>query len=443
LGSQALQIQIKSKAPIEKREQSVPLEISVEAPGLLLGTLSSTANVTSIDSLVKINDLEGMIGKDRFTGWASVDLASKPRVKVDLDFKRLSLAATPSDPDDTTRPSTLDQPWSDQKFDLDGLNYVDAQVAFSASLLEVSSLRLAPVYVEAALVNGVLNLAVSNTGLYGGKCDGIITLDVSAAVPRQTISMNLNGVRALPLLSTFADFRELDGTMRGKIDVQATGASQRAIMSTLGGTVDVLFQDGQIRNMNVAQMVRTLAQNTLNGWQENKAEKTDLTELSTLFKLDSGRATTDNLKLLGPLIRVNGAGTADLAAKTLHFKLDTKLVMSIEGQGGAADPVGFGVPVMVDGKWGSPRIYPDMAGILENPDAAYAKLRDLGVGLFGNNNDKSAIGADSFVKGLGNLFGNQGSDHKDSQAPAAGDKQSQPQDTQSKVNDFLKNIFGR
>jgi AsmA protein len=255
--------------------------------------------------------------------------------------------------------------------------------------------------------------------------------------------MNLNGVRALPLLSTFADFRELDGTMRGKIDVQATGASQRAIMSTLGGTVDVLFQDGQIRNMNVAQMVRTLAQNTLNGWQENKAEKTDLTELSTLFKLDSGRATTDNLKLLGPLIRVNGAGTADLAAKTLHFKLDTKLVMSIEGQGGAADPVGFGVPVMVDGKWGSPRIYPDMAGILENPDVAYAKLRDLGVGLFGNNNDKSATGADSFVKGLGNLFGNQGSDHKDSQAPAAGDKQSQPQDTQSKVNDFLKNIFGR
>jgi len=441
VGSQALRIQIKSKTPIDKLEQSLPLEMTVEAPGLLHGTLSSTANVASIGSLVKINDLEGVIGKDRFTGWASLDMTSKPQVKLDLDFKRLSLAAIPTDTDDSTRPSALAQPWSDEKIDLDGLNYVDAQVAFSASELEVSSLRLAPVYVEAALVNGMLNLAVSNAGLYGGKGDGILTLDVSAAVPRQTISMNLNGVRALPLLSTLADFREIDGTMQGKIDVRATGASQHAIMSTLGGTVDVRFQDGQIRNMNIVQMVRSLTQSTLTGWQEKKSEKTDLTELSALFKLDRGRATTDNLKLLGPLVRVNGAGTADLAAKTLQFKLDTKLVMTLEGQGGAADPVGFGVPVMVDGKWDSPRIYPDMAGILDNPDAAYGKLRDLGVGLFGNSNGKT--GTEPLIPGLGNLFGGQGRDNKDSQAPAADDKQSQPQDTQPKLNDFLKNIFGR
>lgn len=443
LGSQVLRIQIKSKTPIEKREQSLPLELTLEAPGLLLGTLSSTAHVMSSGTLVKINDLEGTIGKDRFTGWASIDLASKPQVKLDLDFKRLSLAATPSDSVDTARPSTLDQPWSDQKIDLDDLNYVDAQVAFSASELALSTLRLAPVYIEAILANGVLNLAISNTGLYGGKCDGILVLDASAAVPRQTINMNLTGVRALPLLSTLADFRELDGTMKGKINVRAVGASQRAIMSTLDGSVDVLFQDGLIRNMNVAQMVRNLTQNTLNGWQENKTEKTDLTELSALFQLATGRATTNNLKLIGPLIRVNGAGTADLAAKTLQFKLDTKLVMSLEGQGGAADPIGFGVPVMVEGKWDSPRIYPDMAGILENPDTAYAKLRDLGVGLFANSNGKSATGTDSLVQGLGNFFGSQGSDRKNGQAPAASDKQSQPQDIQPKVNDFLKNIFGR
>lgn len=477
-GKQALQVRIKSKGPIDNSEKPLPLELTLEAPGLLQGTLSSTASVTSIGSLLKINDLEGTIGKDRFTGWASVDLANKPRLKLDLDFKRLSLAETPSKPDDTARPSNLDQPWSDQKIDLDDLNFIDAQVAFSASEFNVSSLRLAPVYVEAALINGVLNLAVSNTGLYGGKGDGIVTLDVSGAVPRQTINVNLSGVRALPLLSAFADFRELDGTMQGKIDVQATGASQRAIMSTLGGSVDVLFRDGEIRSMNVAEMMRNLTQTTLNGWQQKKAEKTDLTELSALFKIVSGRAATDNLKLLGPLIRVNGAGTADLAAKTLKFKLDTKLVMSLEGQGGAADPVGFGVPVMVEGKWGSPQIYPDMAGILDNPDAAYGKLHDLGLGLFGKNNGKSGTGGDSFFKGLGNLFNNKGSDSKDSQAPAAGDKQNSPQgaqrqntqtqdtkpqdtkpqdtksqdtkpqdsqaqDTQTKINDILKNIFGK
>jgi len=39
--------------------------------------------------------------------------------------------------------------------------------------------------------------------------------------------------------------------------------------------------------------------------------------------------------------------------------------------------------VMIQGSWSQPRIYPDMAGMLDNPDAAYAKLREMGKGLFG------------------------------------------------------------
>jgi AsmA protein len=60
-------------------------------------------------------------------------------------------------------------------------------------------------------------------------------------------------------------------------------------------------------------------------------------------------------------------------------------VMTTEGQGRAGDPVGFGIPVMITGPWGAPKIYPDMQGILDNPDAAYAKLKEMGKGLFGPN----------------------------------------------------------
>jgi AsmA protein len=198
-------------------------------------------------------------------------------------------------------------------------------------------------------------------------------------------------------------------------------------MSSLAGTVDVFFQDGEIRSVNIAQMVRKLTQSTLNGWQENKKEKTDLTQLSGLFKINAGIAKTDNLKLFGPLIRVNGAGTINLLAKTLQLKFDTKLVMSLEGQGGPANPIGFGVPVMVEGKWDAPKIYPDMVGILDNPDAAYAKLHELGLGLFGDRDGKSGAGDNSFQKGLGTFFNNKGS----SQAPAPSSKQVQPQDSKS------------
>ena len=41
-----------------------------------------------------INGLTGTLGDGAFNGWASVDIASKPLVKLDLDFQRLDVAAS-------------------------------------------------------------------------------------------------------------------------------------------------------------------------------------------------------------------------------------------------------------------------------------------------------------------------------------------------------------
>ena len=38
---------------------------------------------------------------------------------------------------------------------------------------------------------------------------------------------------------------------------------------------------------------------------------------------------------------------------------------------------------MIEGPWGAPRIYPEMQGMLDNPEAAYAQLKQMGKGLFG------------------------------------------------------------
>jgi AsmA protein len=193
------------------------------------------------------------------------------------------------------------------------------------------------------------------------------------------------------LLQAAADFDRLDGKMQAKIAVRSTGNSQRAIMTNMSGTVFALFQDGQIRGLNVAQMIRSLTASTLSGWQENSQQATDLTQLSASFKIDKGQATTYDLSLVGPLVKVTGVGTVDLGTKQMGFRVEPKLVMTTEGQGRTSDPVGFGIPVIIDGYWSEPRIYPEMSGILENPDQAYAKLREMGKGLFGK--DGAGFGA--------------------------------------------------
>jgi AsmA protein len=135
---------------------------------------------------------------------------------------------------------------------------------------------------------------------------------------------------------------------------------------------------------------------------------------------------------------------------------------------------------MIDGPWSEPRIYPDMAGILDNPDAAYAKLREMGKGLFGANGGglgglggllggapggggssggaSGGGGQTDQLGGLGETIGNllrqglsqqRGIPSSPSPAPAApappaqNDPAPQPQQDSQPMNDVLRQLFNR
>jgi AsmA protein len=464
--------------PVER--QNIPVELTLDDSSPLQAALSGKAEVRLNGSVVMINGLTGTLGDGAFNGWASVDLSSKPLVKLDLDFQRLdvatSAAAVPSAPPASGSPASSSTPWSNEPIDVNRLNYIDLQVRVSAAELNVGGAHFAPAAIDAVLASGVLKTTFSNLGVYDGQANGDLTVDVSAGDPTYALHSDLAGVRALPLLRSAADFDKLDGKMQAKIIAHSTGSSQRAIMSNLDGTVFAIFQDGAIRGLNVAQMIRSLTSGTLSGWQEGKEQTTDLSQLSASFRIDKGQATTSDLTLVGPLVKMTGAGTIDLAGKQLAFRVEPKLVLTTEGQGRAGDPVGLGIPVIIDGPWGQPRIYPEMSGILENPDAAYAKLKEMGKGLFagsggglgglgtlGGSGPDSGNGQSSPLGGkLGETLGNllqQGFGHSRSMPatptdpaappplPAPAQAQSDPtpqtpQDSQP-MNDVLKQLFNR
>jgi AsmA protein len=370
--------------------QNIPVELKLEAPGALQAPLSAKAEVRLNGAVVMINGLSGTLGDGAFNGWASADLSSKPLVKLDLDFQRLDVAV-PANSDAPTQQG-LQHPWSNVTIDLTGLNYVDVQARISAAEINIGEAHVAPAAIDATLASGVLKVRFANLGAYGGQASGDLIVDASPASPTYSLRSDLAGVRALPLLRSTADFDKLDGKLQAKLALRSTGNSQRAIMSNLDGTVFAVLQDGAIRGLNVAQMIRSLTSGTLSGWQEGKEQTTDLTQLGASFRVEKGQATTGDLNLVGPLVKMTGAGTIDLAAQTLAFRVEPKLVLTTEGQGRASDPVGLGIPVVIDGPWAEPRIYPEIQGILDNPDAAYARLKEMGKGLFGSGGALSGLG---------------------------------------------------
>jgi AsmA protein len=404
--------------PIER--QTIPVDFAIDMPDVLKSQLAGHAELRFNGSVVMINGVNGTLGDGAFNGWASVDIASKPLVKVDLDFQRLAIPLAKS-PDGTTG-----QPWSDAPIDVSGLNYVDAQIRVSANEAVVGDARLAPLALDAKLAGGILKVGTANLGAYGGQVSGEVILDATSGAPSFAMHSDLVGVRALPLLQGLAEFDRIDGKLQAKLALRSAGTSQRALMANMQGTAFVSFQDGAIRGINVAQMIRSLTSGTLSGWQDSEAQSTDLSQLSASFRVDKGQAVTTDLNLIGPLVRVTGAGTIALDTKMMGFRVEPKLVMTTEGQGRTSDPVGFGIPVMITGAWSQPRIYPDMAGVLDNPDAAYAKLREMGKGLFGP--DGAGLGNILNSFGLGGAAapgGGNAAGNANPQAPQQGQGQGQ------------------
>jgi AsmA protein len=430
-----LKFEIRATAPAPPLErQNVPAEINVDAPGLLPGAIKANAEVRLNGTVVMFNGVSGTLDDSGFTGWASVDFASnKPLVKLDLDFQRISIATAASQPGGADQPnaSSWSNSWSNASIDLNGLNYVDAQARISAAELMIGGGRFAPAAIDATLASGVLKGRLSNLGAYEGNANGDLTIDASTTNPAYTLQLDLNGVRALPVLKSLAEFDRLDGRMQARISLRSQGNSERAIVANLGGTAFAVFQDGKILGLNVAQMIRNLTASTLSGWQESEAQSTDLSQLSASFKIDKGQAVTTDLNLVGPLVKMTGVGTIDLNTRQIGFRVEPQLVMATEGQGRANSPVGFGIPVMIEGPWVGPRIYPEIQGILDHPDAAYAKLREMGKGLFGPNGQiLNQQGLGQSLGGLTNLLnGAQGGGTPAQPAGAAAGQPNQLGDT--------------
>lgn len=395
-----LKFAIRATAPQGSLErQNVPAEFDIDAPGLLPAAIKANAEVRLNGTVVMFNGVSGTLGDGGFTGWASVDFASnKPLVKLDLDFQRIAMALTPSQPDAAQPLGT--NTWSNASIDLGGLNYVDAQARISAAELVIGDGRFAQAAIDASIDSGVLKGKLADLGAYDGTANGDVTIDARAATPTYALRLDLASVRALPVLRSLAEFDKLDGKMQAKIALTSQGVSERAIVGNLGGTAFVVFQDGKILGLNVAQMIRNLTTSTLSGWQQGQELSTDLSQLSASFKLDKGQAVTTDLNLIGPLVKMTGVGTIDLNTRQIGFRVEPQFVMTTEGQGRAGNPVGLGIPVMIEGPWVSPRIYPEMQGILDNPEAAYAKLKEMGKGLFGANGQGLSQG----LNGLTNLL---------------------------------------
>ena len=303
---------------------------------------------------------------------------SKPFVKFDLNLDQIDLdrylpqkSGKKSSAKQQNQETTSQQvekrkesaPGSTKKTDYTPLRQLILDGQLKIGKLIASKAKIKDLILKVDAKNGIFNLNPIKLNMYQGNVSSKATLDVTKDVPKSDISLLVDKVEVGPLLRDVLDKDILEGATHADMTLAMTGDDPVLIKKTLNGKGELLFQNGAIKGIDLAGMIRnTQAAFGLAEKAEQKPQ-TDFAELRAPFTITKGVVNTPQTSLKSPLLRVIANGNADLVKETLDFRVEPKVVGTIKGQGDEKQRSGIMVPVLVTGNFSSPKFRPDLESI--------------------------------------------------------------------------------
>ena len=243
--------------------------------------------------------------------------------------------------------------WPSDRIDVSGLFAADAEIALRLGGVRLDAAQLGAVEVNAALNNGRLVLEVGRVEAYGGRLAGQFVVN-----GRNGLSVGgdliLTQVQLAPLLAEFAGYDRLEGTGSASLQFLGVGNDVASIMSGLEGQGDFAFGAGAIAGFDLAGMIRNFDASF-----RGAGARTVYDSVSANFTIDDGVLRNDDLVLDAPWGGVEGAGSVDLGARTVDYRVIPGVMRNETGEAGIA------VPILVSGPWSGLRFRPDLEYLAE------------------------------------------------------------------------------
>ena len=322
-----------------------------------------------------ITDLSVRLDDVGAQGMAGIDLAGpRPKVRARLDMGRLDLSPFLAPASEPPPPAQEIPPWNREPIELSGLSALDAEVEITSDELIVGAVTLRDAALTALLEAGRLDADLQRFSAFGGQWAGTMSINAGKDVPEFSFSMEGRSVLISELLGTLAGFDRLTGTGTVRINAVSAGTSIAQIMEGLNGELSSGLSEGALKGLNVSQLVRsaqTLQQAVAAGKLTeldfstvlSPEAETDFTSFATLLKVRNGVADIETLKLLNPVLGIDGSGQINLGGQSLDVRLVTALDKSAKGEGSTIQLNGIPVPVRLSGSWNKVSISPDLKGV--------------------------------------------------------------------------------
>jgi AsmA protein len=191
-------------------------------------------------------------------------------------------------------------------------------------------------------------------------------VNVKGERPVTEVQLDLDRVQVHPLLTDLAGKDFLEGAAKAQVAISMAGDDPVRIKPTLNGKGSLLFSDGAIIGVDLANMARSVKAALGAEVKSGPKPRTDFAEFAVPFTIENGIFHTSETSLKSPLLRLLAAGKADLVRETLDFRIDPKVVATIKGQGDEKERSGVGVPVIVSGSFAQPNFRPDLEALAKD-----------------------------------------------------------------------------
>jgi AsmA protein len=253
--------------------------------------------------------------------------------------------------------------WNQLPITLDGFNDLSLDLRLSAANIKISSARLGRTAVAATMRDGKLNITVGESQAFGGLAKGNLGLANAAGGVAVTSHMQFADVDLDNCLGQVFGLHKIEGRGTLTVNLEGTGDSVLAVTHALNGAASLNAGSGALTGINIEQLLRRLERRPLSGSGDFRSGRTPYDQLAINLKVNQGVVSVDDMRIVGPSVRLTVNGQASLPTRDLDLKGVAALVSST-----TTDE--FELPFVVQGPWDDPIMLPDAQSLIRRSGAA-------------------------------------------------------------------------
>lgn len=305
------------------------------------------------EGAVRLRDMSLALDGNSLRG--EVDLipgGARPKVIATLDSPGLDLSALSASgrAGGQTPPPATTGGWSTDPIDVSALSLADAEITLRTGAVNLGDATLDAVSARVVLDNGRAVITLAPIRAYGGNITGEVIVNGRGGLSSR-VNLVLAGLQTQPLLTEFLDYERLLGQVDLTVNVLGVGNSMAALMGSLEGAGNLSIGRGEILGLDLAGMLRNFDVNF-----RGDGARTIFDGVTGQFSIARGVLSTDDLKLVAPLIQALTQGDVNIGGQTLDLTVVPVVLQN-------ADGAGFSVPLRITGPWGAPSIRPDLEAV--------------------------------------------------------------------------------